>query len=485
MSRSFTSCLSMFAIVVALAGVRPCDAQAPSPVSNQQVQDQIDKLDADEIGDRDAAEKQLTDWATANQLTPQQIGMIKAARSDPSLERSFRAKRVIEAYLSKNTAVQAVLRPLKTKSIGPVGPNGAVTIYVCGFPGECQPDNKRFVEISRRYGAVRDAILAGDTTIGADGLDPITRALNRLRDYIDSLSDQEFQELKLWDPTTGDPATRQQVLDEIQKAKNAVPEAKNAIGSLSGGNLPPSATLAHVLAGTPSHPDLGRSFALAFDRVDAGTNLDVCWFVDSETLSNPPPGYQPVGHVIDVLPIDNSLVAYGSVTVSIAIGSSTIGNPVADPALLRIAHLANGRFDLLPSVVDVPGGWVTATYPLPPVGSGLEPLGEFAIVQPVGTTAAPGPVGHGLSLAAPRPNPCAGSVHIAYTLPVPGLVELEIYDVRGARVKALVRAFVPAGVHESVWDGRSDSGVKLDSGCYFLRLRTGGEHVVKTMLRIR
>ena len=484
MSRSVAWCVSILSLGLVLASVRPCVAQATILVSDAQVKDQIEKLDDDDIVVRDAAERQLHDWAKNNQLTPAQAGFIKAARADASLERSFRAKRVFETYVNSNPAIRAVLRPVRVWNLGGVA-GGKLSTVVIWFPGQTPPDNPQFAELSKRYGAVRDAILAGDTAPGPpDGLDPITRALKRLRDYVTSLSDAELKALGAWDPDTGNPATRQQLLDKIQQAIDAVPGARDALGSLTGGNLPPSATLAYVHPGIPSHPDLGKSFALAIDRVELGTALDVCWFVDSETLSNPPFGYQAVGHVIDVLATD-SLVAFGNVTVSIAIGSSVIGNPVADPALLQIAHMANGHFDLVPSLVDLVGGWVTATYPLPPPGSGLEPFGEFAIVQPGGTAAVPVTPERGLRLEPPLPNPCAGSASITYALPVAGPVELEIYDLRGARVKCLARQIATAGVHAATWDGRNADGATVGPGCYFVRLRAGGQQVVRTMLRVR
>lgn len=48
---------------------------------------------------------------------------------------------------------------------------------------------------------------------------------------------------------------------------------------------------------------------------------------------------------------------------------------------------------------------------------------------------------------------------------------MEVYNLRGERVRRLVDEIRPAGRHQVVWDGIDDSGQSVSSGTYLLRLR--------------
>ncbi|MBZ0268004.1 agmatine deiminase family protein [bacterium] len=72
------------------------------------------------------------------------------------------------------------------------------------------------------------------------------------------------------------------------------------------------------------------------------------------------------------------------------------------------------------------------------------------------------------------PNPFRNTTTFAFELRTPDHVSLEVFDVRGARVRTLVDAVRPGGRHEIVWDGRSDSGARLAAGTYFFRLQAAG-----------
>jgi hypothetical protein len=77
-----------------------------------------------------------------------------------------------------------------------------------------------------------------------------------------------------------------------------------------------------------------------------------------------------------------------------------------------------------------------------------------------------------VSLSAPHPTPTRGATRIAFTIERSGPVDLSVHDVRGARVKTIVRATLDAGSHEEAWDGAAGSGVPIAAGVYFVHLRT-------------
>jgi hypothetical protein len=75
-------------------------------------------------------------------------------------------------------------------------------------------------------------------------------------------------------------------------------------------------------------------------------------------------------------------------------------------------------------------------------------------------------------LARPTPNPTHGITTLAYTLPAPSLVRLEVFDATGRLVRVLVREEQAAGSYDPVWRGTDESGRAVLSGIYFARLST-------------
>jgi hypothetical protein len=88
-------------------------------------------------------------------------------------------------------------------------------------------------------------------------------------------------------------------------------------------------------------------------------------------------------------------------------------------------------------------------------------------------TAAEAPDGAAvLRLDAPQPHPVRGAATVAFALPAPADVSLEVFDLTGRRVRTLAQALRAAGAHTVAWDGTDDAGHPLASGLYVLRLRT-------------
>jgi hypothetical protein len=77
------------------------------------------------------------------------------------------------------------------------------------------------------------------------------------------------------------------------------------------------------------------------------------------------------------------------------------------------------------------------------------------------------------ALRANYPNPFNPTTTIAYDLPQRTNVRLQIFDVKGRKVKALVNESQPAGRHEAIWDGRDSSNNPVASGVYFYKLIAG------------
>jgi len=76
-------------------------------------------------------------------------------------------------------------------------------------------------------------------------------------------------------------------------------------------------------------------------------------------------------------------------------------------------------------------------------------------------------------LYANYPNPFNPMTKISYSLPEEQPVRLNVYGIDGRLVRQLVNETRGSGMHEVIWDGRSDSGRMQASGLYFYRIEAG------------
>jgi len=83
------------------------------------------------------------------------------------------------------------------------------------------------------------------------------------------------------------------------------------------------------------------------------------------------------------------------------------------------------------------------------------------------------------------PNPFNAATTISYRLPEPGTVRLDVFDVLGRHVVTLVDAAQSEGMHEAVWEGRSEYGETAASGVYLYRLQAGQSVVSKKMILLK
>jgi hypothetical protein len=74
---------------------------------------------------------------------------------------------------------------------------------------------------------------------------------------------------------------------------------------------------------------------------------------------------------------------------------------------------------------------------------------------------------HQHSLSQNYPNPFNQTTKISFTLPRSGFVSLNIYDILGRKVRALVSEHLSSGHKSVLWDGKNDSGKDVASGIYF------------------
>jgi hypothetical protein len=76
------------------------------------------------------------------------------------------------------------------------------------------------------------------------------------------------------------------------------------------------------------------------------------------------------------------------------------------------------------------------------------------------------------------PNPFNPTTNICFNLPKAGKVELSIYNIKGQKVKSLIKEELEAGSHICEWNGKDASNKQTASGVYFYQLKVGSKKVL-------
>jgi len=88
-------------------------------------------------------------------------------------------------------------------------------------------------------------------------------------------------------------------------------------------------------------------------------------------------------------------------------------------------------------------------------------------------------------LKANYPNPFNPSTTIDFTLAKPSVVKIDIFNIKGQRVKEVVSGSYSAGKHSVVWNGDDTSGHLVGSGVYFYRMTASGYSSTRKMLLMK
>jgi len=83
------------------------------------------------------------------------------------------------------------------------------------------------------------------------------------------------------------------------------------------------------------------------------------------------------------------------------------------------------------------------------------------------------------------PNPFHQGTTFRFNLPKTMAVSLDIYNLKGQKVRSLFKGSVPKGSHSVIWNNQNDNGEKVASGVYLYRLTTSERTLTKQMLLLR
>ncbi|MFA7057756.1 MAG: choice-of-anchor J domain-containing protein, partial [Candidatus Cloacimonadales bacterium] len=83
------------------------------------------------------------------------------------------------------------------------------------------------------------------------------------------------------------------------------------------------------------------------------------------------------------------------------------------------------------------------------------------------------------------PNPFNPETSISFSMQDAGKVSLDIYNIKGQKVKTLLNDHREAGTHNIVWNGTDDNNKNVSSGIYFYRMKNGKFSSTKKMILMK
>lgn len=74
---------------------------------------------------------------------------------------------------------------------------------------------------------------------------------------------------------------------------------------------------------------------------------------------------------------------------------------------------------------------------------------------------------------------------IKFELSEAGKTTVDVYNIKGQKVKSLLKDELQKGQHNIHWDGTNNSGSKIASGVYFYKISSNGYNVINKMIHVK
>jgi len=90
------------------------------------------------------------------------------------------------------------------------------------------------------------------------------------------------------------------------------------------------------------------------------------------------------------------------------------------------------------------------------------------------------------SLKGNYPNPFNPETTVYFSVEIASsLVNIEVYNLKGQKIKTLINEKLSSGDHSAVWNGKDDMGKSVASGVYLYKMRTGNYTSSKKMILMK
>lgn len=88
-------------------------------------------------------------------------------------------------------------------------------------------------------------------------------------------------------------------------------------------------------------------------------------------------------------------------------------------------------------------------------------------------------------LAQNYPNPFNPETTISFSLAGKSNISLDIYNMKGQKIRTLHSGVLPKGNHSLVWDGTDDKNTAVSSGVYIYKMRSAGQTQTRKMILMK
>ena len=83
------------------------------------------------------------------------------------------------------------------------------------------------------------------------------------------------------------------------------------------------------------------------------------------------------------------------------------------------------------------------------------------------------------------PNPFNPTTTISFEIAEKGKTEVEIFNIKGQKVKTLLNENLEAGQHSVIWNGKTDSEKQVSSGMYFYKVSVNNNQKISKMIMLK
>lgn len=204
-------------------------------------------------------------------------------------------------------------------------------------------------------------------------------------------------------------------------------------------------------------------------------------WIPLEPSGDPPPGRLYHAAVLDS--IRDRLVVFGGQSAQGPLGDTwslallpapawTELSPSGTAPAPRFAHSA--VHDAERDRMITYGGWGGVNF------------GDVSLLEwsgiPVSVAPRPTP---DFQLGMPHPNPAAGAMRVPFELSRDGRIDLDVFDLRGRRVRRIASGMWGPGPHSIIWNGAGADGRRLESGIYYIRLQQENRAASRKVVLLR
>ena len=83
------------------------------------------------------------------------------------------------------------------------------------------------------------------------------------------------------------------------------------------------------------------------------------------------------------------------------------------------------------------------------------------------------------------PNPFNPVTEIQFELNQGGKVKVEIFNVKGQKVKTILNEYLEQGKHNLIWNGNGENKNRVASGVYFYKVSCNGKEKINKMIMMK